>query len=201
MLARETRASPQSHVPQSSAHHRRPQHAASQPVPRARANEYMPRDSFDRPRAQPYLSPSRHTTPNPIPALTSRTEAALQLMESEIRTRSLFSSTSLATPLVFVNKPAEHGTYIRQTVLIPNSGPYRLKPGVRANADFLQNENRMWEMMGLAHLLPPCDRKNKLKDRIWREIDRCSMERELQWNQQRMSLDMDQVVVNNGGCY
>ncbi|KAF8160468.1 hypothetical protein K438DRAFT_1495782, partial [Mycena galopus ATCC 62051] len=62
------------------------------------------------------------------------------------------------------------------------------------NANFLEHENRLWELMGQAHILPPCHGKNELEDRIWREIDRCSMEKELHWNQQRMHLDIDQVV-------
>jgi hypothetical protein len=108
-------------------------------------------------------------------------------------------SASLATPLLFVNKPAEHGVYQHQTgVHLPNSGIYKLMEGAPVNANFLEQENRLWELIGLAHILPPCNSKTRLEERIWREIDRCRAEKELHWNLQRMNLDMDQVVVNNG---
>ncbi|KAJ7124136.1 hypothetical protein C8R43DRAFT_834925, partial [Mycena crocata] len=62
------------------------------------------------------------------------------------------------------------------------------------NRDFLKHENRLWEMQGLTHLLPPNERKNEVEARIWREIDRCSVEKEIHWRQQRMSLDTSRVV-------
>lgn len=130
--------------------------------------------------------------------LSARTEAAIELMESELRTRSWLFHTSLATPLVFANKPADHSPYQHEIPLIVNSGIYRLKSAAQANFLFLEQENRLREMIGLAHLLPQSQRRDELEDRIWREIDRCGVEKELHWNQQRLHLDIDQVVVNNG---
>ncbi|KAJ6450224.1 hypothetical protein C8R47DRAFT_998947, partial [Mycena vitilis] len=63
-----------------------------------------------------------------------------------------------------------------------------------ANANFLENENRLWEILGLVHILPPCDRKDRLQEKIWRMIDRCSVEKEVHWNQQRLHLDMAMTV-------
>jgi hypothetical protein len=131
-------------------------------------------------------------------SLSARTIAALELMEAEIRARSHLTITSLATPLIFVNKPSEHGPYKYQLLHVPNTGLYRLDSKARINAAFLEHETRLWELLGLAHLMSPSRRKDELEDRIWREIDRTSMDKELHWNQQRLHLDMDQVVVNNG---
>ncbi|KAJ6543708.1 hypothetical protein DFH09DRAFT_928400, partial [Mycena vulgaris] len=115
-------------------------------------------------------------------------------MESELIIRSQITFTSLATPLVFVNRPAENGVYTNETPLVPNTGLFRLNSTARINAAFLEHENRLWELVGLAHFLPPCTRKDELEDRIWREIDRASMEKELHWNQQRLHVDIGQVV-------
>lgn len=177
------------HHPYPSQHATRSQHLPPpQPV---QSSAHRPPD--------PHLSHDTHSNLALSRPLTGRTEAAIKLMESEIRTRHFMISASLATPLLFVNKPAEHGVYQHQTgVHLPNSGIYKLMEGAPVNANFLEQENRLWELIGLAHILPPCNSKTRLEERIWREIDRCRAEKELHWNLQRMNLDMDQVVVNNG---
>jgi hypothetical protein len=152
-------------------------------------------------------TPIQNTTPfagntTPIPAqnttISARTKAALELIGSEIETRSQLTFTSLATPLVFANKPEENGAYKHQLLHIPNTGLYRLKSTVRTNARFLEHENRLWELLGLAHLIPTCSTKDKLEDCIWQEIDRLSSEKELHWNRQRLHVDIGKVVVHNG---
>lgn len=148
--------------------------------------------------------PNRGPTPaNPLPPpvpLSDRVTTALQLIESELHLRLRLPTTSLAKPLVFVNKPADHGVYERERPrpLIPNSGIYRLQVGATANRDFLEHESRLWEMLGHIHLLPASDRKDELEARIMRELDRGSREKALHWGQQRMCLDMQQVIVFNG---
>ncbi|KAF8163876.1 hypothetical protein K438DRAFT_1775785 [Mycena galopus ATCC 62051] len=156
------------------------------------AAQHPPSQSGSRRHLQPQgpepLEPVPHHNPPPASStLTGKTEAALKLMGMEVRARASTLHTSLATPLVFANNPENHGVYNHVPTLVVNS----------VNANFLEHENRLWELMGQAHILPPCRGKNELEDRIWREIDRCSMEKELHWNQQRMHLDIDQVVVNN----
>ncbi|KAJ7454114.1 hypothetical protein FB451DRAFT_1049806 [Mycena latifolia] len=163
-------------------------------LPPHRSNPLQPPHSTPHQRQRPTRAVSIVSDSN---ELEPHTGAAVQLIASEIQQRSLLFSTSLATPLVFVNTPAEHGAYVHITENIPNSGEYRLKNGSRVNSPFLEHENRLWELLGLTHILPLCRAKNDLEDRIWREIDRCSIEKGLHWNQQRMHLDIRQVVVNN----
>ncbi|KAJ7195188.1 hypothetical protein GGX14DRAFT_302996, partial [Mycena pura] len=62
------------------------------------------------------------------------------------------------------------------------------------NTSFLEHENRLWELLGLAHFLPACAQKDELENRIWHEIDRSSAEKELHWNQQRLYIDIGQPV-------
>ncbi|KAJ7447354.1 hypothetical protein B0H11DRAFT_1658847, partial [Mycena galericulata] len=65
------------------------------------------------------------------------------------------------------------------------------------NNTFLEHENRLWELLGLVHFLPPCVGKERLEERISREIQRCSLEKELHWNQQRLHLDINRIIVSN----
>ena len=144
---------PSSHPPPFQSHSREPPRAQTTHGP------HLPRQTSEHPH-------SGHHTPAPATSssfpLTGRTEAALKLMEAEIWARSLMFSTSLATPLVFVNKPVEHGVYQHQSMLVPNTGLYSLKSGVLVNANFLEHENRLWELIGQAHIRPPCGGKDKL---------------------------------------
>jgi hypothetical protein len=119
-------------------------------------------------------------------------------MESEIRARSWLSFADLATPLVFVQQPSENGMYEHKFTHIPNTGKFMLNPGDRVNQSFLEHENRLRELLGLAHLLPPCAAKDQLEDRIFRELNRASLEKEIHWSQQRMDVDIGRVVVNTG---
>lgn len=136
--------------------------------------------------------------PSPRPSRPdARTEKALQQMRSEIESRAALLPISLATLLVFSNNPADH-PYQPERTLRPNSGKYRLQPSVRTNVPFLEHENRVWEILSLAHLLPPYPGKDALENIIFTELDRCDLEKERHWNVQRMQLDMQTIVVNNG---
>ncbi|KAJ7020103.1 hypothetical protein C8F04DRAFT_974788, partial [Mycena alexandri] len=115
-------------------------------------------------------------------------------MRSEIESRAALLPISLATLLVFSNNPADH-PYQPERTLRPNSGKYRLQPSVRTNVPFLEHENRVWEILSLAHLLPPYPGKDALENIIFTELDRCDLEKERHWNVQRMQLDM-QTIVN-----
>ncbi|KAJ7898767.1 hypothetical protein B0H13DRAFT_1884136 [Mycena leptocephala] len=158
----------------------------------SRSGVHRPQPSSSHPRPPDRGRLSTQTSPH-----TGHTEAALEMMESEIRMRALSFSTSLASPLVFVNEPANL-PYIHEATLTPNSGTYQLKPAARVNVSFLEHENRLWEILGLVHVLPPCARRDEVENIIFLEIDRCNTEKELHWNQQRMHIDMGKVVVNNG---
>lgn len=154
------------------------------------------------------LVPVAEQSPNTIGSntrstrvLSARTETALKLIHSEVIARSQLTFAHLATPLVFIHIPADNGIYKHQLQRIPNTGLYKLDSRARINTSFLEQENRLWELLGLAHFLPACAQKDELENRIWHEIDRSSGEKELHWNQQRLHIDIGQPVVNNGMIY
>ncbi|KAJ7615104.1 hypothetical protein DFH06DRAFT_1013702, partial [Mycena polygramma] len=103
---------------------------------------------------------------------------------------------SLATPLVFANQPAQGSPYPpeRPLDLEPNSGTFRLSQNDRVNFAFLEQENRLRELLGGAHLLPPCARKDELEETIFQELERCNTIKRDHWNHQRMHVDKNQVV-------
>ncbi|KAK6988004.1 hypothetical protein R3P38DRAFT_2372241, partial [Favolaschia claudopus] len=125
--------------------------------------------------------------------------AAFRLIQSEITSRALMFSAPLTTPLVFSYNPPDHGAYdtAHQAQLLPNTGRYRLKSTAPANTIFLEHENRFWELLGLLHVLPPCSQKTGLERALFQELEHCSKEKERHWNQQRLAVEIQQVVVHN----
>lgn len=121
-------------------------------------------------------------------------------MEAEIQGLLRIPRASLHIPLVFILNPADNGIYdAREALGIgANTGKYCLKVGPVANQQFLEHENQLWEILGRTHLLPACEQKDSFETRVWREIDRCSEEKQLHWNQQRLHVDRQQAVVHNG---
>lgn len=121
-------------------------------------------------------------------------------MEAEIQSLVRIPHASLDTPFVFILEPADNGVYDKTEDQGhgPNTGKHRLKVGLAANQRFLEHENRLWQILGHTHLLPACEQKDSFEIRVWREIDRCSDEKRLHWDQQRLHVTRQEVVVYNG---
>jgi hypothetical protein len=79
-----------------------------------------------------------------------------------------------------------------------NIGLFQLRPDKKANKTFLENESRLYELLGITHLLPPYAGKDALQEKVIKELRRCHDEKKVHWTLSKMQLDKDKVVVNNG---
>ncbi|KII88032.1 hypothetical protein PLICRDRAFT_55048 [Plicaturopsis crispa FD-325 SS-3] len=128
--------------------------------------------------------------------------AWLSLFEEEVRLHSESPIVDYNKPLVFVNHPVENGTFEAPTtddLIRPNYGKHALDTRHRANSIFLTTEVRLCEIIAQISTMNATDRGDTLIDRVYRELYRMSLEKELQWTRQRLHCDRTGYVVFDTG--
>jgi hypothetical protein len=142
--------------------------------------------------AEPPASSSEHQ-----PGLRAQDLRAFQVMEAELDLRKLLSVTSLDRPLEFRNPPKDNGHFDdRATTIHPNTGLHALT-NHKNNRVLVENEERLNQLLTWALLLPHCERRAQILDRIHQGMEETIREKALHWEEQRLSVDMNRVIVYN----
>jgi hypothetical protein len=164
----------------------------------------------DTPRRDHNIPQSSAASPSTTPAhgynqihYGSAESLALAVIESEVVARASFTLATLATPLVFLHNPKDYGPYEHpslEDISQPNSGMHVLDPGMRINWAFLENENRLHELLAQVRRMHDAESEaiQNMEDRLYRELDRMSHEKELHWSQYRLPMNSPNFV-NTGG--
>ncbi|KDR77504.1 hypothetical protein GALMADRAFT_65801 [Galerina marginata CBS 339.88] len=105
----------------------------------------------------------------------------------------------LKVPLVFRNKPEDHGVFRWPTeveIIIPNHGVHSLTQH-RVNREFLFTENRICQLVVLlSDRYGQDDQAKALLDRLFSELGHLTRQKEVQWTMQRGSHGLGKPFVN-----
>jgi hypothetical protein len=135
------------------------------------------------------------------PGLRAKDLRAFQVMEAELDLRKQLCVTSLDKPLEFRNPPKDNGRFddhdrMIMTTIHPNTGLHALT-NHKNNRVLVENEGRLHQLLTFALLLPDCQRRSQILDRIHQGIEETISEKALHWEEQRLSVDMNRVIVYN----
>lgn len=67
----------------------------------------------------------------------------------------------------------------------PNREPHALEPGNTANVAYLENESRLYEILGALERRAACDFRDRLLVRVHEGLATMEHHKELEWNRQR----------------
>lgn len=143
--------------------------------------------------------PSSGGERQPQADLRAKDLRAFQVMEAELDLRKQLCVTSLDRPLEFRNPPKDNGRFddrMIMTTLHPNTGLHALT-NHKNNRVLVENEGRLHQLLTFALLLPDCERRGQIMDRIHQGIEETLHEKALHWEEQRLSVDMNRVIVYN----
>jgi hypothetical protein len=122
-------------------------------------------------------------------------EDQIYYLQKEVVDRSLYVDTS--HPLAFVFNPSAHEPFqqppLEQSMEI-NQGLYALKANDPSNAPYIDNENRLFEILLQLQTMQHTDAKESLESRVYRELDRMRKQKELEWSRQRSGVHAANVV-------
>jgi hypothetical protein len=124
----------------------------------------------------------------------------VNLLEREVEWYCQLPFTTPTAPLSFVNNPALFGEYVLPAVselVRANHGLYALRSGIRANATFLVAEHRFCEIISLL-ISKESSTGDPLRERLYHELTRMSLEKGISWAQQRSHLEPGRILVNTG---
>ena len=142
---------------------------------------------------------------NISPLQTTALPGELTTLEGEIRDRISWTPTS--TPLVFAINPVPDTDFenpLTFTQYIPNSGPHLLNPSNPRNISFLENESRLYEILGNLRTgtLPIYQEAlEDLVDMVTTGLDRMMEHKKSEWERQRWktrAIVQGYTVVNTG---
>ena len=139
------------------------------------------------PVAEPSANPAENTPREDL--------WVFEVLEAELDARKLLCITSLDRPLKFKNSPSANGHFIAERArLHPNTGLYTLTDH-KNNHVLVENEGRLYELLDFILDFPVGKRRENIQDRILQGIEETVSEKQLHWEEQRLSVDVRRVVV------
>lgn len=141
------------------------------------------------------------TVQQPEPPIEARTaiEDELSYLEKEVVDQAFHFNPS--RPLVFIFEPSAHGPYQHPSavdhLLRINSGIHALDPENWLNSHFLDNENHLCEILIQLGVAKRSNLRERLEDRVYRELDKLSKCKGAEWSRQRANA-RGKFIVNTG---
>ena len=125
-------------------------------------------------------------------------------LETETAYRCTWTSTNPS--LVFAMNPSPTLQYRYPSTFemrTPNREPYALDPRNTVNAAYLENENRLCEILRVLERRPVYDAWDRLLARVYEGLEKMEIHKETEWNRQRarsIARHHGYSVVDTGTC-